>query len=215
MKIDNSTYKAIKKDKKRKNRKPSRFEMSELGSYGRIKKKRNIKLFMVLFLLALIVADVIFSIVVFHTRKTWFIIIACVMSIPFARNIIDFFMCLRCKPLDKETYNAVNEISNETGRKIIYDLPVTDEDGLVFVPAACVYNNNIIAFTPDEKDAKKREKIKKYVGMVNDSGENQCRIVVTDNINTFKKEISRIKDAEGASDKADEQLMDKFYAIGF
>ena len=78
-----------------------------------------------------------------------------------------------------------------------------------------MYNNNIIAFTPDEKDAKKREKIKKYVGMVNDSGENQCRIVVTDNINTFKKEISRIKDAEGSSDKADEQLMDKFYAIGF
>ena len=215
MKIDNSTYKAIKKDKKRKNRKPSRFEMSELGSYGRIRKKRNIKLVMVIFLLLLILADVLFSIIVFHTRKTWFIIIACVMSIPFARNIIDFVMCLRCNPLDNDTYKAVNEVSDETGRKIIYDLPITDEDGLIFVPAACVYNNNIIAFTPDEKDAKKREKIKKYINMVNDSDDRQCRIFVTDNLNTFKKEISRIKDSEGASDRDDELTMDRLYSLGF
>ena len=215
MKIDNSTYMAIKKDKKRKNRKPSRFEMSELGSYGRIRKKRNIKLVMVIFLLLLILADVLFSIIVFHTRKTWFIIIACVMSIPFARNIIDFVMCLRCKSLDNDTYKAVNEVSDETGRKIIYDLPITDEDGLIFVPAACVYNNNIIAFTPDEKDAKKREKIKKYINMVNDSDDRQCRIFVTDNLNTFKKEISRIKDSEGASDRDDELTMDRLYSLGF
>ena len=215
MKIDNSTYKAIKKEKKLKNRKPSPLDMAELGSYGRIKKKRNIRLFMVLFLLAIIVADVIFSVVMFHTRKTWFIIIACVLSIPFARNLIDFVMCLRCKPLDKKTYEEVNTISQDTGRKIIYDIPITDEDGLVFVPAACVYNNNIIAFTPDESDVKKREKIKKYIALVNESEDSKCRITVTDNINTFKKEISRIKDSEGASKATDEQLMDRLYAIGF
>ena len=117
MKIDNSTYKAIKKDKKRKNRKPSRFEMSELGSYGRIRKKRNIKLVMVIFLLLLILADVLFSIIVFHTRKTWFIIIACVMSIPFARNLIDYFMAIKSKPLNKETYEKTKEMADRLDKR--------------------------------------------------------------------------------------------------
>ena len=85
------------------------------GKYGHSKHYRNKRLFMTLLILAFIVFDVVFSLVVFHTRKTLFVIVACIMSIPFARNLIDLFMTLKAKPLDKESYMETVKLSEETG----------------------------------------------------------------------------------------------------
>ncbi|MBO4864773.1 MAG: hypothetical protein J5517_10425 [Eubacterium sp.] len=214
-KIDNSTYKAIKRERSWDNSFLSHIGEPEKGTYGRIKKRMIIRLVMVLLLLAVIVADVLISVLVFKTRKTWFVIIACVMSIPFARNLIDLFMTIKCKPLDKDLQEKVEAIGAETGRRIDYDLTITDEDGVVFLPAVCVYNNNVIAFTPDEKDAKKRERVKSFMGMLNSDPEISCRIFVTENINTFKKELARIREADEAALTSDEYIRETLFSLGF
>ena len=211
-KIDNSTYKAIKKDNKAAKKRLS----SDAGCYGHIHSRIISRLILSIVLLLMIVADVIISLLVFHTRKTWFIILACILSIPFARNIIDLFMCFKCKPLDKEEYEKVHQIEEESGRKLLYDISITDEDGLIFVPALILYNNNIIAYTPDVKEVKGREKIKRYINMVNESEEGKgYRIVVTDNLNTFRKEINKIKEADNEAVSKDHEMSERLLSLGF
>ena len=214
-KIDNSTYKAIKREKTWNDSFLAHIGEPESGTYGRMKKRIYIRIFMIIILFAIILADVLISVLVFKTRKTWFVILGCVMSIPFARNLIDLYMTLKCKPLDASTKDKVDEIASSTGRKVDFDISITDEDGVAFLPAVCIYNNNIIAFTPDEKDVKKREKIKDYIGMVNSDPDISCRIFVTENISTFKKELGRLREADAETLKADEIIRETLFSLGF
>ena len=209
-KIDTSTYDLIKSE-----RKEPKFNMQK-GLYGYAKRYKNRKLFFTLILFGLILSDVMFSIIAFQTRKTWFVIIACVLAIPFARNLIDYFMAFKANPLRQEDYEETVEITNHYDKALYYDISITEESGVVFVPCLCVYNNNIIAYTPDVKLAKEREKIKKYIDMVNSAEEDRnYRIFVTEKISTFDKEISKLKNRSDETAEKDEETLGKLLSMGF
>ena len=56
------------------------------GHYGHLKRYKLIKLAIIFICFLFILTDVVFSLIVFQTRRTLFIVIAAVMSIPFAKN---------------------------------------------------------------------------------------------------------------------------------
>ena len=208
-KIDNSTYKAIKKDKKNKDTKTY-----GRGKYGHSKHHRNLKISMAVGLLLLILLDVIFSLVVFHTRKTVFVIVACVLSLPFARNVIDIFMSLKAAPLSEEEYQKTNELSENTGIHLYYDISVTEEEGMYYIPCAAVCNNNIICYTPNITDTKMREKLKGYVNEIN-TDEINVRVFLTEKYSTFEKEIKKLKNPDGTQAALDREVLEKLLSMGF
>ena len=185
------------------------------GNYGHSKHYRNKRLIMALFILILIVSDVVFSIMVFHTRKTLFVIVACVLSIPFARNVIDVFMSLKAKPLSMEEYEKTVNLSKEIEAQLLYDITVTESDGVVYIPCLTVYNNSIICYTPDEKEVKKREKIKKYISEVNDFSKTNYRIFVTEKYSTFSKELKKLHEPDKTTQKTDKKVTDNLLSMGF
>ena len=217
-KIDNSTFKAIKKDKKEKERlKKSSF--GDKGCYGHSKKYKNYKMILVLVIFVFILSDVMISLILFQTRKTWFIVFGCILSIPFARNLIDFVMALKATPLDAEEYKAVSGLESETGKDFLYDITITETDGMEYIPCMMVCNNNIIAFTPKVNESSGREKIKKYISNANTlegSGSTMnYRIVVTENIKTFEKEVKKIKLPSADEKRYDDEMKDRILSMGF
>jgi hypothetical protein len=136
------------------------------------------------------------------------------MAIPFARNLIDFFMALKADPLSKEEYEKVDALSKETGRKFLYDITITETEGVVYIPALAIYNNNIIAYTPKVTKPKDREKIKDYINEVNSEGDNY-RIFVTEKFATFSKEIGKLRDASSETLERDEYITLKLLSMGF
>ena len=185
------------------------------GKYGHSKHYRNKRLFMTLLILAFIVFDVVFSLVVFHTRKTLFVIVACIMSIPFARNLIDLFMSLKAKPLAKESYMETVKLSEETGVPLLYDITVTESEGIIYVPCLTVYNNNIICYTPDIGEVKQKEKIKKYISEVNVISDTSYRVFVTEKNKAFEKEIKKLHEPDGKTKKLDKKVKDNLLGMGF
>ncbi len=208
-KIDNSTYKEIKKDKKL--QKDTRYGK---GKYGHSKHYRNNRLMMTLAILVVIILDVAFSVILFHTRKTVFVIVGCIMAIPFARNLIDFIMSLRAKPLGKEEYEKTCVLAKESGRKLLYDVSITEEDGVIYIPCLLVYNNNIICYTPHISGVKDRDRVKKYVSGVN-YDEHNYRIFVTEKYSTFEKEVKKIGDASNETLDIDQEIIYRLLSMGF
>ena len=203
--IDKSTYKEIVRDKKA-------GKSYSKGEYGHSKYYRNIRIVYIIVLLMLILMDVIISQIVFHTRKTPFIIIACILAIPFARNIIDLIMSIKATPLSKDEYDKIYDLSRDLGFRFYYDISITDEDGMVYIPCVSIRGNNIIAYTPDIKSARDRERLKKYI--MNVSTEDiSPRIVVTDKYTTFEKEVNKLRDS--AMDRSDSILLDRLLSMGF
>lgn len=213
-KIDSSTYKAIKKDKETKSKKKS-FSLfaGEKGLYGHISRIRKSRIIMCIILAAFIIIDVVISLAVFKTRKTWFIVFGCLLAIPFARNVVDIMMTLKTKPLSEDLYNKTKEISDSSSRALLYDISITESEGIIFVPCMMIYNNNMICFTPDEKDSSAREKIKKYLSTANAETDKNYRIVVTENIKTFEKEVKKVRDVSDSQE--DIEMTEKILSMGF
>ena len=211
-KIDTSTYKEINKAKKQKDRDKNMGKYAK-GTYGHSIHYRNYRLIMAAIILLFILADVFVSILVFHTRKTVFIIIACILAIPFARNLVDVFMTLKAKPLNKEEYEKTKQLSEKTGKPLLYDLSITQEEGMYYIPCAAVYNNNIIAYTPEIKEAKVREKIKGYLVDAN-TDDSSYRIYITDKYQTFEKEIEKLREADEETAAIDDEVTYRLLSMG-
>ena len=82
----------------------------EKGKYGHIKCYRLRRIIIGSIILACILADLFISLHVLHTRKTLFLVAACVIAIPLARNIVDLIMTIKIKPLKREIYEKVYDI---------------------------------------------------------------------------------------------------------
>ena len=194
----------------------------EKGQYGYIKAYRKKRLIIALICLALIVALLVACFLIFETRKTWLAIIACVIAIPFARNVTDIIMSMRVKPLSQKQYEKVNEetrwlrqeeYDGEIG--MVYDLSLTRSEGIGFIPCAYIMNNNVIIFSPKDNTAKEKEKLEKYADMVNEDKNISCRIVTTNKLDSFVKEIKKIKVNEKTDFKNDKRIFEKLKTLGF
>ena len=208
-KLDNSTYKEIKNSRKLKEE--SRFEK---GRYGHWKYYRNIRLLFAGIILAVIIASVILSLAIFHTKKTVFIIIACIMAIPFARNVTDLFIVFKAKALSSDDHKELEEIASAAGHSLNYDLSITEEDGVLYIPCALIASNNIIAYTPEETDARKRENIKKALEEVNSRTDQKYRIFVTEKKSTFIKEIKKIRTLDEDDKAVDNLIKLELFSMG-
>ena len=194
----------------------------EKGEYGYIKYYRTKRLIIALILLAVIVGLLVASFLIFETRKTFLAIFACVIAIPFARNVTDIIMASRVKPLSEKQYKAVKEelekarpetYEDEIGD--IYDISITSAEGIGFIPCAYILNNNLIVYSPKDNSSKEKEKLEKYVEMVNEDKKISCRIELTHKLDSFIKEIKKIKVSEKTDFKNDKRILSKLKTLGF
>ena len=89
---------------------------------------------------------------------------------------------------------------------------------MYYIPCAAVCSNNIICFTPNIPETKKREKLKEYLNEIN-TDEYSYRIFLTEKYSTFEKEIKKLKvSADKEDDKQkniDREVLEKFLSMGF
>jgi hypothetical protein len=76
-----------------------------------------------------------------------------------------------------------------------------------------IYNNNILCYTPEVKDAKTREKIKTSLGSVNVDDTNY-RIFITEKYQTFEKEVTKLRDADDQTLEMDSEVELKILSMG-
>ncbi len=162
------------------------------GHYGHLKRYKQLRLIIIFVCFAFILVDVLFSLIVFQTRRTLFIIIAAIMSIPFAKNFVSYLLSLKCKPLNKEEYSRTEKISEKHSLNLLYDISVTDED-VRFFPVAAVINNNIVAYRPEATDVNEKKKSVQYLENVFSDSKDKIRICVVDSLDSFDKELGRLK----------------------
>ena len=196
------------------------FKNVPKGEYGHSKSYMRRRLLMTLICLLIIVALVILSMIIFHTRKSWLVIIACVAAIPFARNLIDFAMALRAKPLSAEDHSKFEELHESVPNStFLYDITVTDTDGMIYIPCVAVYNNNIIAYVPDNITDRKKvkipeNKIVKFLELAKKDGL-KPRICVARTFDKMNKEIEKLNPPKEEQIKEDERIAFSVITLGF
>lgn len=183
------------------------------GHYGHLKRYKNIRLLMIFVCFAFILADVLLSLIMFQTRRTLFIIIATIMSIPFAKNFANYLLCFKCNPLKQDEYERAEKIAKKHDINLLYDISITD-DGILFFPTVAIVNNNIIAYHPESKDNARQKEAVKYLENVNSELKDKARICVVDSFERLDKELGRICPEKEDSLDRDKDLRIRLLRLG-
>ena len=181
------------------------------GEYGYARRYKNRQILLMFVIFSLILSDVLVSLLIFNTRKTWLIIIACIMSIPFARNFVNYLLIIKAKPLNDKEHKIADELSEKHGFIMAYDISVTDSEGLLFYPCLTVYNNNIIAYVNDLSG--KEKKYTDYLKKCYEEGL-KPRVCVVDSFEKFEKEIERLNSQKDSQKKQDLEIAKKLLTLG-
>ena len=182
------------------------------GDYGYAARYKNRKIIMTLICFCCIVADVLIGLIMFQTRATVFTIIACVMSLPFAKNLIGYIMVVKFKPLTPEQYQKAFRIGENNDALMLYDISVSDTEKIYFYPCVAIYGNNVIGlaqamrgesidgFDIEKKAAASKDihhieyikRNEKCLAMINDNSKVKARVVARLNLQEFDKELYKL-----------------------
>ena len=188
--------------------------MTEKGNYGYARGLKRKRMLLMLACFAFIMVDVIISLVFFQTRKTLFVVLAAIMSIPFAKNLIGYLMVIRYEPLTEEEHAEAERIAEERGTTLAYDISVTDSEGVLFYPCVAVYNNNVIGLLQSGQNTKKKDAVT-YLKKVQDGPPTKPRVVVVGSLKEMKRELDRLNPPKEDQIRADVKIAERLLELGF
>ena len=160
-----------------------------------------------------ILADVLISLIYFQTNKTLFIVIAAVMSIPFAKNLIGYLMTFKFEPLTEEEYREAERIAEERGTVMAYDISVTASEGILFYPCVAVYNNNVIGLLQKGQNQKKKDATE-YLKKVQERASTKPRVIVVESLKEIERELNRLTPPKEDQVKHDIFIAEKLLELG-
>lgn len=182
------------------------------GEYGYAARYKNRKIILTLICFCCIVIDVMIGLIMFQTRATLFTIVACVMSLPFAKNLIGYIMVVKFKPLTEEQHEKAVSMGRNEDALMCYDISISDTEKMYFFPCVAIFGNNVIglaqamkgesvdSFDINKKAATGRDihhieylkKNEKTLAMINDNSRIKARIVVCLTLQDMEKELYKV-----------------------
>ena len=188
--------------------------MGNKGNYGYARKLKRKRLLLMLACFLFILTDVIISLVFFQTRTTLFVVLAAVMSIPFAKNLIGYLMLIKYEPLTEEEHTEAEKIAEERGMTMAYDISVTDSEGVLFYPCVAIYNNNVIGLLQAGQNTKKKDAVA-YLKKVQEGSPTKPRVVVVESLKEMKRELDRLNPPKEDQIQADVKIAERLMELGY
>lgn len=187
--------------------------MTPKGNYGYAKGLKRRRIILMLACFAFILADVLISLLFFQTKQTLFVVLACVMSIPFAKNLIGYLMIVKYEPLTEEQYREAEAIAAEREMAMAYDISVTDTEGILFYPCVAVYNNNVIGLLQPGQNQKKKDATE-YLKKIHDRVSGKPRVIVVDTLKDMRRELMRLNPPKEEQEAEDRQIAARLLELG-
>jgi hypothetical protein len=184
------------------------------GDYGYARKYKNTKLVLTLLLFLCIVTDVVMALILYQTKNTILTVVACVMSLPFAKVFIAYLLCIKFDPLNKTDHARVEALSKQYGVKMLYDISISQTEGILFYPALTVYNNNILAFVPKATDAARVKEYTEYMKKSYEGTKYKMRVVITCDLDRFEKELAKLHEPKKEQIQIDRRVRERLLELG-
>ena len=188
--------------------------MTAKGNYGYAKGLKRRRMILMFVCFAFILADVLSSLIFFQTKKTLFVVLACIMSIPFAKNLIGYLMVIRCEPLSREEHEEAEAIAKEKDTTLAYDISITETEGVLFYPCVAIYNNNVIGLVQAGQNQKEKDAVT-YLKKVQEGVPSKPRVVVVDSLKEMKRELDRLNPPKEEQLRDDVKIAERLMELGF
>lgn len=189
----------------------------EKGTYGYIKHYRKKLMISIIVLGLVIIFGVGLSIGLYHTTKTLIILLPILTSLPFAKQLVGLILCADFKPLSKEEHEKITTgISYGNDDSVIYDISISQYEGILFFPAVVVRDGRIL-FLYQGKWTKKIhsvDEMKKHLIKVFENEKHPYVIIVASNVNEFITRANQIKKPSEEFEQKDRNMKKRIFELG-
>ncbi|MGN0436513.1 MAG: hypothetical protein ACI4D8_07790, partial [Wujia sp.] len=162
----------------------------EKGSYGYINNYKKKKLLVTLVLLVIILFIVVTMIIMFGDTKRVGIIFAILLSLPFAKYAIAFFMCSSFSSMSREEYDRIEESTKTSQGKMLYDVVITQYEGMKFYSSMCIKNGKIYALVINRKKDFSEKEYEKWIMKAIEGEKYKFKVTIFTDIDSYIKKIN-------------------------
>ena len=182
----------------------------EKGQHGYMNRHKRNVLISIIVLGLFVIAGVFFTVAMFDTRKTVFIVIPILVALPLAKQLVAYIMCAGFKELTKNEYAKIEKLSYFGDPSLVYDVSISRYEGILYFPAAVIRDGRIpydLVKTDDDGNtyvlvAEALADQKKYV------------VIIATDIDGFVAKAEKIKAPSDEFVGADEKIRNRLYELG-
>jgi len=176
------------------------------GEYGYLKKYKISKLIISLILAVMIAFVVLTTIIIYGDTSNVLIVFAILLSLPLAKFIIAYILCSKFNSLNNEQYQTIISNFNET---LLYDIAVTQYEGIMFYQSILIKNGKIIAFVTDKNFNNNKNNYKKWIhNSVNDD-KYTYNITILNDIDQYIKKINSVSTPNDRNALIDKHMVER------
>ncbi len=160
------------------------------GNFGYIESARKFAIMRTAISLLACLALFLIGLLIHHSNKNAFSIIAAVGCIPAGLSAVNMIMYLKAHPCSKEAYDKIE--SHRGGLLIRYDLEMTSYEENYSIAAATVLDKNVCCFT--ELKSLDLENCEKHIrNQIAQSGYSSYTVKVFKDINAFCNRLDQLE----------------------
>ncbi len=189
----------------------------EKGNYGYIERYKKKLLISISILGIVIILGVFFSVALFDTKKTLFILLPILTSLPFAKQLVEYILCAGFKPLTKEEYAFIREKVSYSGEhSIFYDISLSRYEGILYFPAVVVRDGRMLFLYTDKLKKKypDAESLKKEIAKSFENQKKPYVIILTTTVKEFVKRANAIKAPGEEFTARDKKMQETLLSLG-
>lgn len=186
----------------------------EKGDYGYINAYKKGKLIISLILAAMISFIVITVIIMYGSTNKVAIVFAILLSMPFAKFLIAYIICAKFNPLNKEQYEYIEENTKTSNSKILYDVTISQYEGVKFYHSLCVKNGIVCALVLDKNINKNRADYEKWISACVTDDKYEYKIHVFGDIDAYLKKVNSVSAPNDNTRIVDKHMTERILDTG-
>lgn len=187
--------------------------MKEKGKYGYLNSYMKSKLIAVIILSLMILFIVVTLHIMFGTTSRVMVVFAILLSLPLAKFLIAYIICAKFKSLTKEQYQYIQE-KTEDKDNILYDIAVSQYEGLKFYQSVYVKNGKIVALVLSKDFNDEKKNYIKWLQQTHADTKYEYNVTVFSDIEQYIKKINSISNPNDNNKIIDKHIKEKILETG-
>lgn len=169
------------------------MKKKEKGQYGYINYYKKIKLMTALILAVMIAFIIITMLLMYGDTNRVMVIFAILLTLPFAKFLIAYLMCIRFCSMPEELHEAIvnktKSSTGQTGNALLFDVVITQYEGMYYYDSMCVKNGNVCALVLDKRYSDNKTEYEKNLQQAVANSKDKYIVHIYSDSNAYLKKI--------------------------
>lgn len=186
------------------------------GQHGYMNRHKRNVLISIIILGLFVIAGVFFTVAMFDTRKTVFIVIPILVALPLAKQLVAYIMCAGFRELTDKEYSKLKKLSYFDSPSLVYDVSVSRYEGIVYFPAAVIRDGRMLFYYNGGfgKKISDEQALKKIISDAFADQKKKYVVIIATDIDSFVSKAEKIKAPEAEFAASDETMRNRLFELG-